>query len=94
MKIQSSVWDPWHFGADPDPHLWQTDPDPTTYFRCKNIFFLHIFSYNLPTGTLSLFAKILLKFYFVSIQIRIRIPNTDQSMHVLAFKTDNPATLK
>ncbi len=22
----------WYFGADPDPHLWLTDPDPTTFF--------------------------------------------------------------
>ncbi len=22
-----SVADPWHFGTDPDPHLWLTDPD-------------------------------------------------------------------
>jgi hypothetical protein len=40
---------------DPDPD--QT-PDPTPFFRDfkdakKLIFFLHIFSYNLPAGTLS-----------------------------------------
>jgi hypothetical protein len=24
----TSVGDPWHFGADPDPHFWLMDPDP------------------------------------------------------------------
>ncbi len=26
-----SVGDPWHFCADPDPHLWLTDPDPAPF---------------------------------------------------------------
>ncbi len=23
--VPTSVQDPWHFGTDPDPHLWPTD---------------------------------------------------------------------
>jgi hypothetical protein len=54
-------------------------PDPTPFFSDfkdakKNIFFLHIFPYNLPTGTLVSVLKILffanifvLKSYFASI---------------------------
>ncbi len=55
-----SVGDPWHLGADPDPHLWLTDLDPTSdptplsndFKDAKKNFFPHIFSYNLPAGTL------------------------------------------
>ncbi len=40
-----SVWDLWHFGADPD--LWLMDPDPTPFFNdfkdAKQISFSHIF---------------------------------------------------
>ncbi len=42
-----------------DPYLWlmHLDPDPTPFFIdfmvAKNIIFFIIFSYNLPTGTLS-----------------------------------------
>jgi hypothetical protein len=54
-KVLSSVVDPWHFGADPDPDLWLMDPvphpdptpDPTPFFiDCKDskkTYFFHIF---------------------------------------------------
>jgi hypothetical protein len=29
VVIGCSVGDPWHSGADPDPHLWLMDPDPS-----------------------------------------------------------------
>ncbi len=58
-----SIWDPWHFGADADPHRWlmdpdpDPDPDPTPFFSdfkdAKKIFFSKNFSYNLPAGTLA-----------------------------------------
>jgi hypothetical protein len=50
----SSVGDPWHIGADPDPYFWlmypDPDPDPTPdqipffseFKHAKNVFF-HIF---------------------------------------------------
>jgi hypothetical protein len=45
----SSVGDPLHFGADPDP-------DPTPFFSDfkdeKKLFFSYFFTKNLPTGTL------------------------------------------
>jgi hypothetical protein len=58
VRIVESVGDPWHIGADPDPHLWLTDPDPTVFFSdfksAKKLYFPHIFSsHNLPAGTLS-----------------------------------------
>ncbi len=68
----SSVGGPWHFGAD--PHLCFLDPDPTpdpTLRMQKKISL--IFSYYLPTGTLSsvwknlLFANFVLKSCFASI---------------------------
>jgi hypothetical protein len=59
---------------DPDP---TPTPDPTPFFSnikdAKYYFFLRIFSYNLPAGTLSsvlkiiFFLKFMLKFYFASI---------------------------
>ncbi len=44
--LESSVADPWHFDADPDPHIWLMDldptPDPTPFFNyikdAKNFF--------------------------------------------------------
>jgi len=53
--------------GDPDPYLWLMDPDPDptpntiSFFSDfketkKNV--LHIFSYNLPAGTLSSVIKI------------------------------------
>jgi hypothetical protein len=63
-SLKSSVEDPWHFVPDADPYLWLTDPDPTPFFsdfkEAKKKFFLHIFSYNLPTGTLSSVFNLLL----------------------------------
>ncbi len=65
----TSVGDLCYFGSEPDPDLllWLMDPDPTpdptpffSDFKDAKNFFLHIFSYNLPTGTLSS----VLKFYF------------------------------
>ncbi len=73
-KVLSSVGDPWHFGAEPDPYLWLMVPVPDQLrirllsslivrIQRKHIFFI-FFSYNLPTGTSSslknlFFAKIL-----------------------------------
>ncbi len=69
----TSVGDPWHFGADPDPDprirtLWLLDPDPdlfldpTTFSLIlrmqKQLFFSLIFSYNLPPVTSSSDLKI------------------------------------
>ena len=52
-----SVSDPWHFDAD--PYLWLMDPDPTPFFSdFKDAKKNHIFSYNLPAGTLSSVLKI------------------------------------
>ncbi len=35
FTAQTSVADPWHFGTDPDPHLWlrdrDSDPDPNIF---------------------------------------------------------------
>ena len=77
------------------PYLWQIDPDRTLFFSdfkvAQKVYFLYIFSYNLPAGTLSsvLKFKFLLKFlvkilfctnYFrpknKRIRLRIRVPNT------------------
>ncbi len=49
-KVWISVGDPWHFDADPDPHLWLKDldptPDPTPFFSDfkDSIFFLIFYS--------------------------------------------------
>ncbi len=44
----TSVGDPWHFGADLYPNPFFTD-----FKNAKKYYFLHIFSYNMPTGTSS-----------------------------------------
>ncbi len=53
---QIRVGDLWHFGADPDPHLWLMDPDPTPdptpfFSAFKDAKKIPFFSFNLPTGT-------------------------------------------
>jgi hypothetical protein len=70
------------FGADPDPRIRTSDPNPTPdttplfsdFKDAKKIyFFAHFFSYNLPAGTLSsvlktqFLQKFMLKFYFARI---------------------------
>ncbi len=76
LWVRSSVGDPWHFGADPDPrdpYFWLMDadptPDPTPFFSDfknakKNFIF---FSYNLPEGTFSLKNLIFLLHFCVKI---------------------------
>jgi hypothetical protein len=55
---ESSDWDPWHFGADPDPDICSGSNSGYPFFgdlkdaKKKN----HIF-YNLPEGTLSSILK-------------------------------------
>jgi hypothetical protein len=45
----TSVGDLWHFGADRVPLTKDPEPEPSVTLRMqKIIFFLHIFSYNLP----------------------------------------------
>ncbi len=62
----SSVGDPWHFGAYPDPWLCMvpltngsgsgsnsgSDSILHWFEVCKKNYFFHIFSHNLPTGTI------------------------------------------
>ncbi len=71
--LPPSLGDPRYVGADPDPHLWLTDPDPdpTPFFSD--------FKDNLPAGTFSsilqstaLKINFVLKLYFASI-ISVRL---------------------
>ncbi len=43
------------------PYLWQIDPDRTLFFSdfkvAQKVYFLYIFSFNLPAGTLSSVLK-------------------------------------
>ncbi len=78
---QSSVGDPWHFGADSDPFLLLMDPDlapdpnPTFFFSdfndAKKIFFIFSYTGTYPQANYVVLKKFLLKFwvkiYFASI---------------------------
>jgi hypothetical protein len=52
---QWQFWDPWHFGVDPDPHLWLMDPtpNPTPFlsdFKDAKIFLFIFFLIIYPQG--------------------------------------------
>ncbi len=79
-SFQAGAGDPKHFGAEPDPHLWQTDPDPdpipilllssVTLRMQKKTFF---FSYNLPAGTLPSVLKI---YFLLKFSVKFLVPST------------------
>ncbi len=67
-EVKTSVGDPWHFGADPDPRIHSSplnngsgsDSFLQWLYGCeKTNNFSYFFSYNLPTGKLSSVLKIL-----------------------------------
>ncbi len=69
--------DPWHFGADRDPRIRTSDEWIRIQLRIRllssvtlsmqKIYYFDIFSYNLPTGTLSSVLKINLQALFHSV---------------------------
>ncbi len=94
--LATSVGDPWHFGADPDPHLWLMGPDPAPdqtpddFKDEKKYFIFFLLTHSTSSSVLKILIfcwNFVLKFYFVKhyfsqLKSRIRIRTSDKRIRI------------